>query len=44
VYSDESTMIETNAGAKIRCVVADDHALVRQGFADCFKMRRTWRL
>jgi DNA-binding NarL/FixJ family response regulator len=31
VYSNESTITETNSGAKIRCVVADDHALVRQG-------------
>jgi two-component system, NarL family, response regulator NreC len=31
VYSDETMMTETIPSAKIRCVVADDHALVRQG-------------
>jgi two-component system, NarL family, response regulator NreC len=31
VYLDEETVTETKAETKIRCVVADDHALVRQG-------------
>jgi two-component system, NarL family, response regulator NreC len=31
VYLDEETTTETNAEIRIRCVVADDHALVRQG-------------
>ena len=31
MYLDEQTTSETTAGLKIRCVIADDHALVRQG-------------
>jgi len=31
VYLEEPTTTETKPGSKIRCVVADDHALVRQG-------------
>jgi DNA-binding NarL/FixJ family response regulator len=31
VYLDEQATSETTAGARIRCVIADDHALVRQG-------------
>jgi two-component system, NarL family, response regulator NreC len=31
VYLDERSMNETKTEIKIRCVVADDHALVRQG-------------
>jgi DNA-binding NarL/FixJ family response regulator len=31
VYLDEQTVTEPKAEIKIRCVVADDHALVRQG-------------
>jgi two-component system, NarL family, response regulator NreC len=31
VYSEEQTPTEILTGTKIRCVIADDHALVRQG-------------
>ena len=31
MYPDEQTMNAMQTGARIRCVVADDHALVRQG-------------
>jgi len=31
VYLDEQATSETTPGARIRCVIADDHALVRQG-------------
>lgn len=31
MYLDEQATSETTAGTRIRCVIADDHALVRQG-------------
>ena len=31
MYSEEQTPTEILTGTKIRCVIADDHALVRQG-------------
>ena len=31
MYLDEQATSESTAGARIRCVIADDHALVRQG-------------